>query len=118
MVQKLPASLRPSVQSHWSHAKSFRALAEYLEILPQCAGEARKLPLPPELPLTILSAGTATDQELSERQLWADASVRGRHIKIADSGHWIQLEQPEQVAAAVLELIAYLRQSPNPLSMR
>jgi pimeloyl-ACP methyl ester carboxylesterase len=113
VVQKLPASLRPSVQSHWSNAKSFRALAEYLEILRPCACEARNLPLPPDIPLTILSAGDATDQELGERQLWVDRSIRGRHIKVSDSGHWLQLERPEQVAAAIVELIEFVRQPTN-----
>src|SRR4051794_29983333 len=37
VVQKLPSSLRPFVQSHWSQAKSFRALAEHLDLLQQCA---------------------------------------------------------------------------------
>ncbi|MFL6447409.1 MAG: alpha/beta hydrolase [Bryobacteraceae bacterium] len=110
VVQKLPASLRPAVQSHWSQAKSFRALAEYLRILRDCAGEARVMPLPSRIPLTILSGADATREELAERETWAHASIRGRHLQVAESSHWIQLDQPEQVAAAVLELIGYSRE--------
>jgi pimeloyl-ACP methyl ester carboxylesterase len=111
VVQKLPASLRPAVQSHWSQAKSFRSLAEYIEILQQSSEEAQRINLPVGLPLTILSAANATAQELSERDSWVRASSRGRHLQIPDSGHWIQLEHPEQVAAAVLELVQYIRES-------
>jgi pimeloyl-ACP methyl ester carboxylesterase len=113
VVRKLPSSLRSSVQSHWSQAKSFRVLAEYLEILRHCAAEVRAMTLPPNIPLTILSAATATSEELEERERWISASVRGRHRQIADSGHWIQVEHPEHVASAVLELVEYLRESAN-----
>ena len=113
VVQKLPSSLRPAVQAHWSNAKSFRAMAEYLDVLPMCAKEGRAKLISSELPLTILSAGDATPEELAEREVWVKRSTRGRHIQIADSGHWLPLEHPEQVAAAVFELIEYLRE-PGP----
>jgi pimeloyl-ACP methyl ester carboxylesterase len=111
VVQKLPASYRPAVQAHWSQARSFRALAGYLDILRHCAAEVRHMAVPPIIPVTILSAATATPEELNERERWATASFRGRHTQIADSGHWIQLEHPEQVAADVSELVEYLRAS-------
>jgi pimeloyl-ACP methyl ester carboxylesterase len=69
------------------------------------------MPISSELPLTILSAATATSQELDEREAWARASIRGRHLQIAESGHWIQLEHPDEVAAAVVDMIEYLRGS-------
>jgi pimeloyl-ACP methyl ester carboxylesterase len=105
VVQKLPSSLIPSVQSHWSQAKSFRAMAEYLEILPRCAAEVRATEIASDLPMTILSAANATAQELGERELWAQRSIRGRHVQIAGSTHWIHLEHPEEVASAILELV-------------
>lgn len=110
VVQKLPPSLRPFVRSHWSQAKSFRAMAEYLEILPRCAAEVRATNLASDLPMTILSAADATAQELAERELWAQRSIRGRHVQIAASTHWIHLEQPEGVASAILELVESVRQ--------
>jgi pimeloyl-ACP methyl ester carboxylesterase len=70
--------------------------------------------VPPTIPITILSAASATADEIKERERWAGASVRGRHKQIADSGHWIHLEHPEQVGAAVIGLVAYLRDSPHP----
>ncbi len=111
VVQKLPASHRPAVQSHWSQARSFRALAEYLEILQHCAAEVRDMAVPPNIPVTILSAATATAQEMNERERWANASHRGRHARVADGGHWIQLEHPELVADAISELVEYFRGS-------
>jgi pimeloyl-ACP methyl ester carboxylesterase len=76
------------------------------------------MPLSSDIPLTILSAANATAQELAERERWAHASIRGQHVLVADSGHWIQLEHPERVAAAVLEMIGYLRESRDVHSAR
>ena len=116
VVQKLPSSLRPSVQSHWSQAKSFRAMAEYLEILPRCATEVRSMELSSDLPLTILSASNATAQELAERELWVQKSVRGRHVQIPGSTHWMHLEHPEQVALAILAMVGSAGQGSDPRS--
>lgn len=118
VVQRLPSSLRPSVQSHWSQAKSFRAMAEYLEILPRCAAEVRSMESSSDLPLTILSASNATAQELAERELCVQKSVRGRHVHIPDSTHWMHLEHPEQVASAILEMVEWVGQGSDPKSTR
>jgi pimeloyl-ACP methyl ester carboxylesterase len=104
-VSRMPAEIRPMVRAHWSRPKSFAAMAVYLESLPGCARQAAQMALPPEIPIVILSAGSATAAELAERDEWAAASRSGRHVCIPGTGHWLQLEKPELVVDAVRELV-------------
>jgi pimeloyl-ACP methyl ester carboxylesterase len=110
-VARLPRELRSEVRAHWSRPKAFIAMAEYLEALPDSAAAGLKLSLPPGIPVTILSAGNATAEELRERDAWASQSERGRHVKVPGTGHWLQLERPEAVADAVREMVTQLRGS-------
>jgi pimeloyl-ACP methyl ester carboxylesterase len=104
-VRKLPADVQPMVAAHWSRTRSFSALAAYLECLPQSARQALKMPVPVEIPLTILSAATATGEELSERAVWVATNESGRHIQVENTGHWLQLERPEAVAAVIRDAV-------------
>ena len=104
-VQKLPPSVWPMISSHWSRPKCFNAMAEYLLSLPEAAQTALQMSIPPDIPLIILSAINATEEELRERDSWARQSEHGKHIRVPESGHWIQLERPDAVVAAVRELV-------------
>jgi pimeloyl-ACP methyl ester carboxylesterase len=106
-VAKLPREQHSTVRAHWSRARGFLAMAEYLEALPACAATGLTMSLPAKIPVTILSAGDATAGELLERDAWAAQSDRGRHIKVAGTGHWIQLERPDEIVAAVREMIGF-----------
>jgi pimeloyl-ACP methyl ester carboxylesterase len=107
-VSKLPRELQSSVRAHWSRPRSFLAMAEYLEALPACAAAALPMTVPPNIPVTILSAGNATPEELRERDTWAARSEHGSHIKVPGTGHWLQLEKPELIVASVREMIERL----------
>lgn len=104
-VRRLPAELHPIVRAHWSRTKSFGAMADYLECLPESARVAMDMPIPPHIPLVVLSAATATDAELEERESWITAHRLGRHLRMEQTGHWIQLERPDVVVAAVREMV-------------
>lgn len=104
-VGKLPPEVWPALRAHWSHPKAFLAMAAYLEALPGCASEALTMTPPPNLPVTILSAGTATPSEIAERNRLIEGNPRGRHIVVEDAGHWLQLERPQVVVSAVRELV-------------
>jgi pimeloyl-ACP methyl ester carboxylesterase len=80
-------------------------MAEYLEALPACAAAAQRMDVAARIPVTILSAGNATAEELRERDAWAAQSDRGVHIKVAGTGHWVQLERPDLVVSAVREMV-------------
>lgn len=104
-VRKLPPEVWPLVRAHWSRPKCFEALASYLESLPENARAALAMPLGRRIPFTILSASNAIQAELEERDSWVAQSDAGRHIRVPQCGHWIQLEQPDLVLEAVRELI-------------
>ncbi len=104
-VRRLPKEVWPAIQSHWSDPKCFAGMATYLAALPACAQQAEALKVPEEIPQTILSAGTATSSELAERDRWAAGQPATRHVHVAQSGHWIQLEEPGVVIEAVREMV-------------
>jgi pimeloyl-ACP methyl ester carboxylesterase len=108
-IQKLPQDLWPTLRAHWSRPKCFRAMAAYLEALPESARTAILMPIPPEIPFIVLSASSANDAELQERDSWVQQSRCGRHIRIEESGHWLQLERPDVVVAAIQELVGLAR---------
>jgi len=110
-VAKLPRELRSTVRAHWSRPRGFLAMAEYLDALPACAAAGLKMSVPANIPVTILSAGNATAEELRERDAWAGQSERGRHVKIPGTGHWLQLERPELIADVVREMVNQWRDS-------
>lgn len=112
-MQKLPPMYLPMIRSHWSGPKSFRALAAYLECLPADARAALEMPIPPAVPFIVLSASSATGDELRERDGWIQQNARARHMIIENTGHWLQLERPDVVVDAIRELACLARDRPN-----
>lgn len=108
-VRKLPREVWPSVASHWSDPKCFRAMAAALESLPACAQDSLAATVPAQIPVVVLSAASATQLELQERERWVRECRNGTHVHVANTGHWIQLEQPEVVVDAVCKLVLSLR---------
>lgn len=110
-VQKLPPELWPIIRGHWSQPRCFEAMAAYLECLPASAKAALEIAVPSKIPLTVLSASISTEREIAERDIWVQQSENGRHVRIEDSGHWLQLERPDVVVAAVRDLVEQARRS-------
>lgn len=100
-VSKLPEALWPLIAAQWSRPQSFRAMAATLEALPACAAELGRPALPAELPVAILSAASATQDELRERDSWLMGLLEAQHLVLPESGHWLHLERPEEVAEAI-----------------
>jgi len=104
-VRKMPRETWPILKAHWSQPKTFEAMADYLEALPQSSAEAASLgPLPP-IPITMLSASHSTPALLAQREEIVRYSPTGRHIRASHSGHWIHLDQPELVIHAIREMV-------------
>ena len=80
-------------------------MANYLEQLPLSATQLDEERGCDDLPLVVLSAASATRQALDEHRHDAALSRRGRHEVIPDSGHWLPLDAPELVAAAIREIV-------------
>jgi len=108
-VRKLPPGAQPMVAAHWSRARSFTAMAAYLKCLPPSARAAMQLHVPAEIPLVILSAANATEEELAERARWVAVHPNALHTQIAGTGHWLQLERPQLVAETVRETLLRVR---------
>jgi pimeloyl-ACP methyl ester carboxylesterase len=110
-VGKMPAETWPMVRAHWCQSKSFLGMAAYLESLPASASEAAAIGAPETIPVTLLSAANATAEQLEERDAMARRSPRGQHIIARKSGHWIQLDEPELVVAAIREMVGLIKPS-------
>jgi pimeloyl-ACP methyl ester carboxylesterase len=104
-IQKLPQELLPIIRAHWSRPKCFQAMAAYLESLPETARTVLQMPIPAKIPSIILSASSASEAELEERDSWVRQAQFGRHIRIDEGGHWLQLERPTVVTEAIQELV-------------
>lgn len=104
-MSRLPSSLWPAVSAHWSRPGSFRVMADYLESLPESARTVHGKEISCEIPLTILSAETATAAELQERERWVQSSRSGNHIRVSNCSHWIQLQRPTVVIRAVVDML-------------
>ena len=114
--RKLPRELLPTVRTFWSQPKSFRALADQIESLPESSAQVAATGGLGHIPLVVLSAGNASPVRLKGHQCAAQLSTRGVHIVAHQSGHWIQLDQPQLVVAAIRQVIEACRpQSASPM---
>jgi pimeloyl-ACP methyl ester carboxylesterase len=99
-LAKLPAEDLPALRAHWSEPRFFRELAASIRAMPACAAEAASHPLPPGIPLLILSGGHQSPQSLA-----AHAALATKQIVVEGSAHWIHLDRPAVVADAILSLM-------------
>jgi pimeloyl-ACP methyl ester carboxylesterase len=90
-VRKLPKELWPMVCAHWSLPKSFRAMAGYLEALP---ANAASVQIPAAIPTIVLTPPNP-NCEIPEGAI---------HRIAPNSGHWIQLDEPDLVVQAIRDL--------------
>jgi pimeloyl-ACP methyl ester carboxylesterase len=104
-VRKLPRELWPMIQSHWSDPKSFFAVARYLKTLPANAGEILRETTRVRVPLTILSAESASAVENADRKSLERMGEHAHIETVTGTGHWIQLDRPDAVIAAVTGMI-------------
>lgn len=103
---KLPADVRPLVRRFWTRPAFFEALGSQIASMPASSREtidavAHGLG---DLPLVTLSKAGADDHHLRRQDEVARLSSRGRHVVAARSGHWIPLDEPAIVVAAVREV--------------
>jgi pimeloyl-ACP methyl ester carboxylesterase len=105
-VRKIPPELWPAIAYHWSQPKSFQTMADTLESLPVSVRQLDENQTLGDLPLVVLSAATASAQDLAEHEHDARLSTRGEHIVVPGTGHWMQLDAPEAIAAAIRRVTA------------
>ena len=100
-VRKIPRELWPMVAAHWSEARSFRIMAEYLENLPLSCGQIEEAPALGDIPIVVLTSAGPSADTLAEHASEARLSTRSEHLIVPDTTHWINLDAPEAIAAAV-----------------
>lgn len=110
-VQKLPAAVRPQVQAHWCQPKSFRSMASHLANLPVSAAQVEAAGPVGDTLLLVLTASKPSAERLAAQKSVARLSTRGKHIVAETSGHWIHLDTPELVVAAIREVRAAAQES-------
>jgi pimeloyl-ACP methyl ester carboxylesterase len=93
------------VQAIWCQPKCFRAMADHLAALEETTAAVRSIARLPDVPLVILSADDQPPETLSTHQGLARLSPQGRHVIASGSGHWIQLDRPDLVAAAIRDVV-------------
>jgi len=94
-VRKLPPKTWPMIRMHWSDPKCFETMADYLERLPENVATAVETGYPPGVPTILLTAHNACP----------DVPAGVIHRPSAKSGHWLQLDEPDLVINAILELL-------------
>jgi pimeloyl-ACP methyl ester carboxylesterase len=101
-----PDVLDVAVRS-WTHPKFFEALGSQIASIATSAAEVSDDQDFGTLPLIVVSGElSADDRQLTHHADLATRSRRGRHVVAAGSGHWIPLDRPDVVAAAVRDVIA------------
>jgi pimeloyl-ACP methyl ester carboxylesterase len=101
-VRKMPKEHWPAIAWQWSRAQSFAAMASNLESLPASARQLDETATLGDLPLIVLSAGKGVPEHTADARL----SSRGEARVVPDAGHWIQLDAPDAVVAAIRQVCA------------
>lgn len=108
-VRKLPQDLWPVLKAHWCQPRCFENMAEYLARLPESCALALDDSAVRELPLVVISAEKTSPAVIEAHRATAALSTRGRHIVAGGSGHWVQLDNPDLVVRAALDVAQQAR---------
>ncbi len=108
-MQRLPQEARDVLKWFWTRPAYFQALASQIEWVSQSAQQVRLSPLPPELPLTVISAPNSDPQWMPGQEKTAALSSRGKHLVARDSSHWIPLDRPDLVVETLCQMVEEAR---------
>lgn len=119
-IEIYPSELRPTAIALEEQSSAFDWTFGEASAIPQCNAYLRAAQRLRNIPLAVISAGLPQDPEdplqQALRQVWtelqselAKLSPRGRHIIAEESGHIVQLDQPELVVAAIREIVEEVR---------
>ena len=117
VLDKLPVAEQAAARGLAMQSKNYRALrTEYLGIDPALE-QARHLPPVPPVPTIVLSTHALSEfppgwERADMRQHWIAGQhalardTAAKHVLVADAGHYLHLERPDLVLAAVQEVVA------------
>ena len=119
-----PASLAQT-REFWTRGwRDWHSTQEGIDFVASCA-QARTIDSLGDMPMHVLSAGTFLNQPLIPEALrprlqgmWDELqrrltrlSTRSTWTRVAGSGHFLQREAPQQVAAAIASMVEHVRRS-------
>lgn len=110
-VWKLPPETRAVLKQMWTQPKFFEALGSQIESICESAAEMHREEPDKydDLPLVVMTAAGAGEQRIRADAALAQRSARGRHIIVADSGHWIPLDAPDAVIDTIVSTVREIR---------
>lgn len=108
-VQKMPAHLRPAIQAHWSHPKSFASLASHLRHLETTAAAAAAATDFGDRPVAVIAAGGLRPELVQRHAALASGSSRGRLLVAQTTGHWIHLDDAALVVRTIEGVVSDAR---------
>ena len=108
-VSKLPRELWPVLKAHWCQPRGFLQLAEYLARLPEACASPLDNSALSGLPLVVISAERTAPAVVEAHRATAALSSRGAHMLAAGSGHWVQLDRPDLIVHAALDVVEQVR---------
>jgi pimeloyl-ACP methyl ester carboxylesterase len=107
-IWRLPPADRKPLRRFWTQEKFYEALGSQIEFISVSAAEALEASAGGygDLPLVTISSTDPGDYRLNQQDALARLSTRGRHIVASNSGHWIQLDEPELVISVIRDVLA------------
>jgi pimeloyl-ACP methyl ester carboxylesterase len=110
-IRKLPPDVHPMLEAIWCQPKCFRAMADHLAALEEMIAVVGAIRALPDVPLVVLSAGDQPADTMARHRELARLSSRGRHLVASPSGHWIQFDRPDLVAATIRDVVDQARRT-------
>ena len=108
-VRKLPPEVWPAVRAHWSQPKSFASMARHLRSLDRSAAQIAGSERPLDIPLVVITAGSQAEAARMEHARLAALSSAGRQVLSRHAGHWVHLDDPDVVVAAIRDVVDLCR---------
>lgn len=110
-IWKLPPEARRVLGGMWTRPQFFEALGSQIEHVCDSAGEVLREVNPDlgNLPLVVISSASAHERRIAADRALAQQSRQGRHVLAPDSGHWVPLDAPDVVIAAIDAIVQQVR---------
>jgi pimeloyl-ACP methyl ester carboxylesterase len=112
-IWKLPPEARRSLRRLWTQPKFFEALGSQIDSIGTSAREVQEAETSPvvNLPVTVISAPGASPRRKQLHEAFVRRSPWGRHVIAHDCGHWVPLDEPGTVVAAVSQMVEAIRRN-------
>jgi pimeloyl-ACP methyl ester carboxylesterase len=104
-VAKLPREVWPYVRAYWSLPSSFSTMARYFGDLPRSSEEMLQTAPAAAIPTVVLSAQCADPRRSDWQREIVSLHPRAEHQIVANCGHWVQLDRPDLVVAAIRRVL-------------